>query len=175
MHAIALTLSLFASFIFADIPWNTPGETVVKQLKDAGFKVSKKPDKATGDYSFRGTLLGHLSNGTASMAGGKLARITITIIPEEEAVRATYKQVRDVLVKKYGTPEKTVERYLEPFHEGDGYEQEAIRAGKAQFATRWLDSGETLVVNITPDLNVAVTYESPDWAAESARRMKATF
>ena len=172
MHFLALIL---ASFLFSDIPWNTPGQAVQKKLIAAGFKVSKKPDKITGDYQFRGEMLGHPANGVASLANGKLARIIVTMIPGDESLRDTYTQIRNVLVKKYGTPEKTVERYLEPFHEGDGYEMEAIRAGKAQFATRWLDSGETLVVNITPDLNVAVTYESPDWAAESARRMKATF
>ena len=168
MHFIAL---VFASFLFSDIPWNTPAKPLVKQLTDAGFKVAKKPDRA-GDYAFHGTLVGHQAVGIASLAQGKLARIIVTITPDDDSPRETYEQVRRALVRKYGEPEKTVMRYLEPFHEGDGYEQEAIRAGKAVFASRWLDSGETLIVNVTPDLNIAVTYESPEWAAESARRTK---
>jgi len=168
MHLVALVL---ASFLFSDIPWQTPAQPLVKQLTANGFKVTKKPDRA-GDYAFRGTVLGHPATGIASLGEGKLVRVIVTLVPGDETLRETYEQVRRTLIKKYGEPEKTVQRYLEPFHEGDGYEQEAIRAGRAVFATRWLDSGEALVVNITPDLNVAVTYESPEWAAEAARRTK---
>ncbi|HSP34909.1 MAG TPA: hypothetical protein VLU46_11385 [Thermoanaerobaculia bacterium] len=171
MHFAAL---LLASFLFSDIPWNTPGQTVVKKLAEAGFKVAKKPDRA-GDYAFSGMLLGHPASGIATIGDGKLVRVIVTIVPTEETVRDTYLQVRDAIQKKYGKPAKSVQRFLEPFHDGDGYEDEAIRAGKAVFATGWSEEDEALVVNITQNLQVAVTYESPGWAAEAAKRAKGGF
>jgi hypothetical protein len=169
----AVAFSLLASFLFSDIPWSTPAQAVVKKLTDAGFHVARKPDH--GDYGFRGMLLGRQATGMAFMADGKLARVVVVVTPPDESVRENYEQIRQVLVKKYGPPAKTVQRYLEPFHEGDGYEQEAIRAGKAVFATQWIDGDEDLFINITPALQVSVTYESPDWAAEAARRTKGVF
>lgn len=171
MHLVALVL---ASFLFSDIPWNTPGTAVQKKLTEAGFKVAKKADRA-GDYAFRGMLLDHPATGIAAMADGKLARVVLTIVPTEEPVRDVYVQVRDAIEKKYGAPAKSVQRFLDPFHEGDGYEEEAIRAGKAVFATGWKDGDEALVVSITPNLQVAVTYDSPEWPAEAAKRAKGGF
>lgn len=166
--AIVVSVNVHAAFIFSDIPWNTSRETVVKRLKDAGFKQIKK-DKQ-GDYAFRGTLLGHDAAGSAMMAQGKLVKVVVLLVAPDDAARETYNQVRDVLVKKYGEPSKTLASFVEPFQEGDGYEAEAIRSGKGLFVTQWSEGGQALAVNITPNLTVAVSYESPDWPAELERR-----
>ncbi|HEY8712225.1 MAG TPA: hypothetical protein VIM68_05095 [Thermoanaerobaculia bacterium] len=171
--AIAFTVSLVsvdarASFVFSDIPWNAPAETVVKKLKVAGFKQIKR-DKQ-GDYAFRGNLLGHDAGGMAMFARGKLVKVIVSLATPEEMVRETYQQVREVLLTKYGQPMRTLAAFVEPFHEGDGYEAEAIRSGKGIFLTQWSDAGQQLAVNITPGLTVAVTYESQDWAGELERR-----
>lgn len=164
---------ILASFLFSDIPWGTPVQPMIKKLNEAGFSVARKPDH--GDYRFQGRLNGHPVTGFASMGEGKLVRVQILMVPPEESLRETYDEIRGALVKKYGEPAKSVQKILEPFHEGDGYEQEAIRAGRAVFATQWIEGKESLLVNITPSLQVTVTYESPDWAAEAARRMKGSF
>ena len=172
---IAITFTVFllsvnarAAFVFSDIPWNTPAETVVKKLKVAGFKQIKR-DKQ-GDYAFRGNLLGHDAGGIAMFARSKLVKVVVMLATPEEVVRETYQQVREVLLTKYGQPMRTLASFVEPFHEGDGYEAEAIRSGKGIFLTQWSDAGQQLLVNITPDLTVAVTYVSQDWAGELERR-----
>jgi hypothetical protein len=166
--AVLVTVNAHAAFVFSDIPWSAPAETVVKKLKDAGFKQIKK-DKQ-GDYAFRGNLLNHEAAGMAMFAQGRLVRVIVLLTTPEEMVRETYSQVREVLMNKYGQPVRTLASFVEPFHEGDGWEGEAIRSGKGIFLTQWSDAGQQLVVNITSGLTVAVTYESQDWPAELDRR-----
>ena len=166
--SLLITLNARAAFVFSDIPWNAPAESVVKKLKEAGFKQVKK-DKQ-GDYAFRGNLLGHDAAGMAMFAQGRLVRVIVMLTTPEEMVRESYGQVREVLVSKYGKPARTLASFVEPFHQGDGYESEAIRSGKAIFLTQWSDDGQQLMVNITSGLMVGVAYESPDWAAELERR-----
>ncbi len=166
--AFLVSVNARAAFVFSDIPWNAPADTVVKKLKDAGFKQIKK-DKQ-GDYVFRGNLLNHEATGLAMFAQGKLVRVIVLLSTPEEIVRETYSQVREVLLTKYGQPVRTLAAIAEPFHEGDGYEAEAIRSGKGIFVTEWSDAGQQLMVNITPGLSIAVTYESQDWPAELERR-----
>ena len=167
--AILITLNARASFVFSDIPWNAPGEVVVKKLKDAGFKQVKK-DKKSGDYSFRGDLLGHDAAGMAMFAQGRLVRVIVMLTTPEETIHETYSQVRQVLLNKYGKPVQTLAQFVEPFHQGDGYESEAIRSGKAIFLTQWSDDDQQLTVNITSGLMVGVAYDSPGWPAELERR-----
>jgi hypothetical protein len=166
--SLLITLNARAAFVFSDIPWNAPAESVAKKLKDAGFKQIKK-DKQ-GDYSFRGDLLGHDAAGMAMFAQGRLVRVIVMLTTPEETIRETYSQVREVLLNKYGKPVRTLASFVEPFHQGDGYESEAIRSGKAIFLTQWSDDGQQLLVNITSGLMIGVAYESPDWAAELERR-----
>ncbi|HEX7421017.1 MAG TPA: hypothetical protein VF505_14100 [Thermoanaerobaculia bacterium] len=166
--AILITLNARAAFVFSDIPWNAPADSVVKKLKAAGFKQIKK-DKQ-GDYSFGGDLLGHDAAGMAMFAKGRLVRVIVMLTTPEETIRETYSQVREVLLNKYGKPVRTLASFVEPFHQGDGYESEAIRSGKAIFLTQWRDDGQQLLVNITSGLMIGVSYESPDWAAELERR-----
>jgi hypothetical protein len=168
VFAILVSLNARAAFVFSDIPWNAPAESVVKKLKDAGFKQIKK-DKQ-GDYSFRGDLMGHDAAGMAMFAQGRLVRVIVMLETPEETIRETYSQVREVLLNKYGKPVRTLASFVEPFHQGDGYESEAIRSGKAIFLTQWSDDGQQLLVNITSGLMIGVAYESPDWAAELERR-----
>lgn len=166
--AILLAVNARAAFVFSEIPWNTPAKAVVKKLTGAGFKQVKR-DKS-GDYRFRGTLLNHDAAGVAMMSEGRLARVVVTLATPDEAAHDAYNDLRSVLVKKYGAPVRTVAAFLDPFHEGDGYEAEAIRAGKGIFLTQWTDAGQNLILNITSSLGVAVTYESPAWGAELERR-----
>jgi hypothetical protein len=167
--AFLVATSAHAAFVFSDIPWNTPADAVVQKLKAAGFKQVKK-DKRSGEVAFHGTLLGHDATGLAGFAQGRLAKVVVLLSTSDEMARAAYSEVRNVLAKKYGPPVRTTVSFGDPFHEGDGYEAEAIRQGKAVYATEWADAGERLVLNIASSVSVAVTYESPDWAGELERR-----
>lgn len=166
--AILVAVNVHAAFVFSDIPWNSSSDSVVKRLKSAGFKQIKR-DKQ-GDYAFRGNLLNHDATGVAMFAQGRLVKVMVMLSTADEMARETYTQIREVLVGKYGRPVRTLASFVEPFHEGDGYEAEAIRSGKGIFLTQWSDSGQQLLVNITSGLAVAVTYESQDWPAELERR-----
>ncbi len=167
--AVLVCASAHASFVFSDIPWNTPADSVMQKLKAAGFKQVKK-DKQ-GDLTFQGSLLNHDAAGMAMFSpSGKLLKVIVMLSTPDEMARDAYNQVRDVLVTKYGQPARTTVSFVDPFHEGDGYEAEAIRSGKGIFKTQWNDAGEQLILNITSSLAVAVTYESQDWPAELERR-----
>ena len=87
--------------------------------------------------------------------------------------RRTYDDVVSTL-QKYGTPKKA-EIYSYPYKEGDGDEDQALRAGKLDIFSIWT-LGERnghpygVSVNIDTDMEVYVSYESPFWQDESRRR-----
>ncbi len=153
MHVVFL----LAALNFAGVSWDATPDAIVKQLKESGFTQVRK---SKHDVAFRGKFLNHDALGTATLAEKKLTKIVVMLAVTDPSPRTAYDEIRQELVEQYGEPAKTVAAFREPFHEGDGYEVEAIRAGGALFATQWRgEDGHSVTLSITPALAVAVTYE----------------
>ena len=157
---------------FADIPWGSTGETVKKMMATQGL-VFVQMD-SDGDYSFKGTLAQYRAVVWGLMSGGKLAKVTVSLITPDNKAREEFKNMKGVLTTKYGAPSGSYEFYEKPYEEGDGYEDQAIRLGKGHFFTFWRTvSGtdtSTLGLQIGEKLTVVIGYESPQWPAELERR-----
>src|SRR6185436_6005857 len=107
-----IALSLFAALTFANIPWNSPPDVVVKMLKDGGFTDVKRQKP---DYTFHGTFLNHKAVGTATMVDKKLVRVVVLLGITDDVPRTGYEEIRAALIEKYGEPENTVVKFKEPF------------------------------------------------------------
>lgn len=168
---VFIVLLLFISSIaraapptFADIQWGASEDEVRKQLASNGF-VPGALDK-DGDFKFEDQLFGFKAKGLAFFADKKIAKFIVGIITPENKAIDTYRSMKDVLLRKYGTPTNDFEFFEKPYYYGDGYETQAIRLGKANFACFW--SG--LLLEIHESLAVQVSYESDAWSAEVDKR-----
>lgn len=165
---LSCVLVLFAKVcsaqMFADIPWGASVNEAKGALTAAGFSSSQDKD---GDLKFQGTLIGFPTSGFVLFGAGKAVKsIVVLATPSRQAVDV-YRDLRGTLTGKYGQPSNTYEFYSKPYYEGDGYQEQAIRLGKATFATFW---GSTLSLEVTDRLAVQVTYEGPGWSTEGERR-----
>lgn len=150
---------------FADIRWGALQDEVRKQLTSKGF-TSGATDK-DGDFKFEGQLVGHKAQGLALFSDGKVAKIIVRIITPDNKAIETYRSMKDVLAKKYGKPSSDYEFFKKPYYDGDGYEAQAIRVGKATFSSFW---GSALNLEIHESLTVQLHYESEAWKKESEKR-----
>ncbi len=56
-----------------------------------------------------------------------------------------YNKMYNLLTEKYGEAALDVNKFEEPYYEGDGYEMSAIGLGKAEISAYWNDSANTFL------------------------------
>ena len=163
--------SVVPSIRFADIPWGADGSTVTREMQAREFALVRVD--AEGDYLFEGTVMNHRAVVTAYMASGRLSKVTVALATPGRDARAAYVEAKRTLTAQYGAPQ-TREEFEWPYEAGDGYEEIAIKMGKATFLSLWRqsvsDGSEGVGLEITPRLVVRLFYESPGWTAEAQRR-----
>ena len=157
---------------FAGIAWGTSGPVGKASLAAAGF-VFDSTDK-DGDLNFHGTLEGYPTHLILLMADGKSAKVFINILTPDPKAREVYGDLKEALTSKYGHPSTGIEHFSDPYYDGDGYEDQAIRLDKAKFMQLWTRptpaGDEGLVLQVTDALTVQCAYESAGWAKEADRR-----
>jgi hypothetical protein len=148
----------FQNLLFGDTP-----SLVISKLK----KFTLKQHRAKS-VVFTGTV------------GGKDAEIFAVFTPKSqklwkvvvdfaEADGVSYNDLKShwngyvkILTEKYGEPDKRYEFFTSPYFEGDGYETQALRLGKANSDAFW-DSGATgaggMSCAITKYLEIRISYE----------------
>lgn len=163
------------AYRFANIPWGSDGETVKKMMIAQGLMFVKVD--SDGDYAFQGTLAQYPAYAWGMMARGKLVKIAVRLATPDNKAREEYKQMKELLIAKYGSPAGSYEYFDSPYETGDGYEDQAIRLGKGHFFTMWSTVTGTdtssLGLEINERLVVVISYESPQWNAEADRRKAA--
>ena len=173
--AVVLVCGLPAQqrYTFGNIPWGANRAAVTEAMRQTGLKFSKVDED--GDLLFQGNLNGYDARVWALMTPtDQLSKTGVTLITEDSKARGVYRDMKDVLTKKYGAPTNCEEHFSDPYHEGDGYEEQAIKLGKGFFMCLWGDEiTGVLGIEITDQLNVHITYEFPGWYAGEAARRKA--
>jgi hypothetical protein len=157
---------------FADLPWGVPHAEVEAQLTARGFELDEVDERGTA--RFTGRLFNEEAVVFAAFGQGGLSKINLILLTPDHRARDAYASMQQFLTRKYGPPHKVYEVFQEPYFDGDGYEETAISVGKATFSTFWpRPNGAALYVEITEELTVSISYESPDWAADFERRQAA--
>jgi hypothetical protein len=158
---------------FAGLKWGSTRESVKQSLSPLGYAFTKLDED--GDLDYTGELVGY----PATMfffftPNDALVMVEIHIRTPNNKTRETYKEMKETLTEKYGQPSDDFHFFQPPYFEGDGYEDQAFRLGKATFPSFWKHPGKTgnemASLEITPALNLEVGYEAPGWHEELIRR-----
>ena len=163
-----------AQYRFAGIPWGANADVVTTSLQKLGLRLARTD--SVGDMIFQGKIIYRDALVIASMTDGGLGRLVVSFVSAPGRALPLYEDIRRDLVSKYGKPAASSEQLPEPYHEGDGREDEALKTGRAHFAATWHQDapGESLALLIDERPGVLMLYASPDWPAAEARRKKAT-
>ena len=85
---------------------------------------------------------------------------------EDSEIFNAYDRIKGLYVEKYGDPKSHFEFFMDPYYKGDGYEAQAVRVGKATFASFWEfpdkdgKSNDNLEVDISKYMEVSASYEN---------------
>jgi hypothetical protein len=166
-----------SSYAFANVPWTATHQEVRDILTGKGY-VADSTDK-DGDEWFMGRIEDTPTRIFAYFdSSGHAVKFELLVTTADDAAKSMYNVIVDQLTAKYGKPDNHFENFDPPYERGDGYELQAIQAGKATFLTCW-DHGkppqagiEDLCVDITKNLTVEIDYESAGWHNELERRRK---
>jgi hypothetical protein len=134
----AIATPLFAgSYKYEGIPWGSSPADVQTQLKAKGFQDASVTKD--GSVVFTTTLAsGSIEvNGRASFDEQGLSRIFVVYFPSANQALTLYDTILGSLTKAYGEPVVSVRKFQEPFTEGDGFEDTAIRTGKVSLTAGW--------------------------------------
>lgn len=182
--ALGAATSWAQPYTFADIPWGSTRAQVKQLLTGKGFVIGTENDggKDTFEFlAFSGMLLGHHISGGVMFVDARCAKLALRIATPDEKAIPVYVELTRSLKAKYGEPTMVRAEFTRPYELGDGYELQAIRLKKAKIFTAWRTNpgdeyGNSLMVSITENLAVDVTYETPAWekAFESLREKESS-
>ena len=104
---------------------------------------------------------------------GKFASAMIFIKVESYNYASIYNSLCKNLAKKYGAPTEVIQDFTSPYTANDGYEWQAIRLSKADFANKWRSKESFLSVNIARNSKVNIYYiNSPVYMAKRKAKEK---
>lgn len=164
-----------APLVFAAIPWGSSVPEVKSALSAKGYEFTEVLQD--GDVLFKGTIANTPTVIRAMFdPSGHLVKVYVGLVTPDETARNKYESVSAELEAKYGVPKLSQNFFDSPYYAGDGYEDQAIRLGKAHFAKCWerdvgRPSPDGLCIDVSKSLNVELSYESAAWNAEADRRL----
>lgn len=161
--------------MFGEVPWGSSPAEVKQALTAKGYaftEQNKLGDQTfTGKYQTTNTLVLTLYDSTKH-----LVKIGVVFVSEDPF--PIYRDMLAVLTEKYGVPDDSAYRFVEPYYYGDGFEKQAAQLGKTHIFALWNWPGVArsepggLTLSISERGLVTVQYESPAWAGEWKRRQR---
>ena len=153
---------------FGDIPWGSSFATAKSALLGKGYSL----DPSKGENAFIGTLAGVKTQVFIyEVPGRRVSKVVVHMLTKDEYAISTYKNVREILIKRLGDPSVVKVDFTPPSVAGDGNELQAIKLEKATVLSIWPYNDEKcgVMVEITPKLTVQVTYDTNAWAEHIKR------
>lgn len=134
-------------------------EDVIVKMASKGYSL--RPEKK--DYlSFNNVKFGAFEycNVAFYFINNKFYQGLILVAPNLDAqILDLYKDINNELSKKYGKGE-AINKFEEPYKEGDGQEVSAIKLDKAKYYTFWTaDKIGSIKTTVSPALFVSITYQ----------------
>ena len=171
----ALLLTVIAhsqEYWFDDLPWLSSREEVTAIMTEKGyvFEIDEKTERNITGYT--GRIADEDAHVVAVYSPEGLVRMIVVLLVEGSVIRK-FRDVRDILTEEYGEPDYGGEIFTLPYKDGDGYEEQAIRLGKASFFSAWEGKeGSILGIHVTKGLKIQIIFDSPYGAAEYERLKK---
>lgn len=157
LFALALCLfsvSLFAedrSITYAGLKWGSGMKDVMKALQRNGQTIGEVTDD---QIMFTQTLNGGSLQGQAKFEDHGLAAVNLFYFPDAGKAVKFFDTIVRTYTNEFGAPNALRRQFDDPFEEGDGLEDTAIRNKKATLIAGWLpaegESGGRLRVAVGP-------------------------
>lgn len=177
-----------ADLTFDGIAWGTSADGVRARLGAEGYRLVGRD--ADGDLLFRGRHAGRVALVRAMLARGALAKVVVLLMPDDSTSRALYDSLRSALAARHGAPEPpeatdtvgdfsrdsasdTTAAAVPDDSSADRAASPARGAPvvRSTWRARAEEGDQFLALSITDDGAVRLSYESPAWRRESARRL----
>lgn len=178
MMSIFITPAAIAAQEFMGIPVEGKPEAVIKQLEQKGFTLEKTiPEK---HYSVLSGVIAS-SNVTVSIVHTPISKQVwkIAVYFDDQSswqqLKSEYTEYKEVLISKYGKPDKDYHFFSSPYDEGDGHEMTAVRVDKCNYLALWEKKG--VWIRILKSGSVNINYENmvlSDLQEQEEKRQKAT-
>lgn len=182
------TLAILAAFIaqvpfiaqsavqvrrFSDIAWGAESPAIKSGMASAGL-VFKESD-ADGDLLFEGSFSGYSAAAHAFLnRSGGLCKLQIELLPPEGKALRAFQEINEATSRRYGKPTGLTRAFEQPYYDGDGNEEQAVRAGMATIEAYWdrdpSNDGTAIAVSVTDKISIDISYESSAWPDEAKRR-----
>ena len=130
-----------------------------EKLKAKGFVFKEKISNHIRVYS--GTFAG--SNVVVDVVSTSNVVWKILVeYPEASSffrLESDYEDMVGQFKKKYGEPTEHFEFFSEPYYKGDGYEMQALRLNKCNYASYWEKENGTICVEMSKGGHLWIGYE----------------
>lgn len=74
------------------------------------------------------------------------------------SLKTQYREYKSMLSAKYGEPSKHLERFDNPYYEGDGYEMQALRMDKCTYTSLYEVPNGTIMLLMSDDGGLVIYY-----------------
>ncbi|MBO5707559.1 MAG: hypothetical protein J6S05_11325 [Bacteroidaceae bacterium] len=144
---------------FKNIPITGTMQSVVSQLKTAGYKVnSQSPDFTLMDGSFANLNCEIAIRATPKSNIVYSIAVFFTESTSWYSLKSDYLEFKKLLKEKYQVSPRTTEEFIEPYYEGDGYELQATTKSKCYYYSIFdVKDGEIRLVILNKRLTLLYT------------------
>jgi hypothetical protein len=166
----AICLSLVTLFsaqaqVFNGVKIDGNVQTVINQFKEKGFILNTPTGALDNIKTMKGMLSGQLVELVIiSTPKTKLAAKIVVYLPELKSwnsLISSYNKYLELLTQKYGNPSQTIENWIKPYYEGDGYEIQALENEKAIYRTFWNRINNlNILLEISKYKEIHIAYEN---------------
>lgn len=155
-------------FTFKGVPIDGSISEFVSRLQEVGYTPSNFDEKSA---ELTGAFGGEYDCKIAVFATPKSHKVYNLLVimstsSSWNSLKSDYKEYKSMLTTKYGKPKTSVERFKDPYYEGDGYEIQAFRLNKGLYvswfetesgvvtlAISYLEGGARIVMIYTDNIN----------------------
>lgn len=74
-------------------------------------------------------------------------------------IKSDYQHLKELFIRKYGSPNDDFQFFSNPFCEGDGHEILALSTGDATYAAYWNFNNGTISISISTSAAILISYE----------------
>lgn len=159
---LAISVSFISAQSFNGVPLEGDLTTCITRFKAKGFVVNKYIDNGA-------ILKGKVANYQIELyvfttPKSKKVYKAVAFVEKDlswASLKYNYEKFVALFTEKYGTPTNKLERFIDPYYEGDGYEMTAVSTEKCEYYTLWLNTQlMNLGVEISKYEQVKLTYEN---------------
>ena len=144
---------------FRGIPIDGNISSFVSQLNKLGYVGAYEDGMAMLKGKFGGK---EVTVAVYSTEKTNLVYQVIVVFPNETSwytLKSNYRELKNSLSTKYGTPVNSNEYFNSPYYEGDGYEMSAVRLGKVHYTSRFSTPTGQITLTIFKEGAPMIAYE----------------